>query len=85
MASTLFASDFKPRPYWWEAYEPAALPEITLPKSARVVIIGAGYAGLNAALELHREGLDCVVLDSHEPGFGGSSRNGGMVSASSKR
>ncbi|WP_395685059.1 NAD(P)/FAD-dependent oxidoreductase [Aestuariivirga sp.] len=80
MASTLFASDFKPRPYWWEAYEPAALPEITLPKSARVVIIGAGYAGLNAALELHREGLDCVVLDSHEPGFGGSSRNGGMVS-----
>jgi glycine/D-amino acid oxidase-like deaminating enzyme len=46
----------------------------------RVAIVGAGYAGLNAALELHREGIDCIVLDANEPGFGGSSRNGGMVS-----
>lgn len=80
MSGSIFTSDFKPRPFWWEAYEPRPLPDIALPKAARVVIIGAGYAGLNAALELHREGLDCLVLDSHEPGFGGSSRNGGMVS-----
>lgn len=80
MSNTIFTSDFKARPFWWEAYEPQPLPEVALPKSIRVVIIGAGYAGLNAALELHREGIGCIVLDANEPGFGGSSRNGGMVS-----
>jgi glycine/D-amino acid oxidase-like deaminating enzyme len=80
MSNTIFTSDFKARPFWWEAYEPRPLPEVALPKSIRVVIIGAGYAGLNAALELNREGIGCIVLDANEPGFGGSSRNGGMVS-----
>ncbi|PZF75444.1 FAD-dependent oxidoreductase [Aestuariivirga litoralis] len=80
MNSAIFTKDFKPRPFWWEAHEPKPLPEVDLPKQARVVIVGAGYAGLNAALELNREGLDCIVLDANEPGFGGSSRNGGMVS-----
>ncbi len=80
MSASIFTPDFKPRPFWWEAYQPTALTEIALPKSVRVSIVGAGYAGLNAALELHREGIDCIVLDANEPGFGGSSRNGGMVS-----
>jgi glycine/D-amino acid oxidase-like deaminating enzyme len=80
MPADIFHSDFKPRPYWWEAHEPKPLPERDVPKAARVAIIGAGYAGLSAALELEREGLDVVVLDANEPGFGGSSRNGGMVS-----
>jgi glycine/D-amino acid oxidase-like deaminating enzyme len=80
MRASIFHKDFKPRPYWWEAHEPKPLPQIDLPKETRVAIVGAGYAGLNAALELNREGLDCVVLDANEPGFGGSTRNGGMVS-----
>jgi glycine/D-amino acid oxidase-like deaminating enzyme len=80
MAHDIFHRDFKPRPYWWEAHAPVPLPEIELPRSTRVAIVGAGYAGLNAALELAREGLDCVVLDANEPGFGGSTRNGGIVS-----
>src|SRR5262245_33095598 len=80
MSSELFHRDFKPRPFWWEAHEPRPLPEVDLPKTTRVAIIGAGYAGLSAALELNREGLDCIVLDANEPGFGGSTRNGGMVS-----
>ena len=80
MRQAIFHTDFKARPFWWEAHEPKPLPDIVLPREARVVIVGAGYAGLNAALELNREGLDCIVLDANEPGFGGSSRNGGMVS-----
>ncbi|CAN5555339.1 FAD-dependent oxidoreductase [soil metagenome] len=80
MPSPIFHTDFKARPYWWEAYAPQALPERAVPAETRVAIIGAGYAGLSAALELHAQGLDCVVLDSNEPGFGGSTRNGGMVS-----
>jgi glycine/D-amino acid oxidase-like deaminating enzyme len=80
MPNAIFTKDFKARPYWWEAYAPQALPEAPLPKDVRVAIIGAGYAGLNAALELNRAGLDCIVLDTNEPGFGGSTRSGGMVS-----
>jgi len=80
MSTQIFHKDFKARPYWWEAHEPTALPEIALPKETRVAIIGAGYAGLNAALELNASGIDCIVLDANEPGFGGSTRNGGMVS-----
>ena len=80
MSTQIFASGFKPRPYWWEAHEPKPLPEIALPPKVRVAIVGAGYAGLNAALELNAQGIDCIVLDANEPGFGGSTRNGGMVS-----
>jgi glycine/D-amino acid oxidase-like deaminating enzyme len=80
MPSSIFHRDFKARPFWWEAYAPEALEPVDLPKEARVAIIGAGYAGLSAALALHDEGIDCVVLDAAEPGFGASTRNGGMVS-----
>jgi glycine/D-amino acid oxidase-like deaminating enzyme len=78
--NSIFSKDFKAKPYWWEAYQPVALPEITLPKEVPVAIIGAGYAGLNAAIELARNGVESLVLDAAEPGFGGSTRNGGLVS-----
>ncbi len=81
MNTAIFHKDFKAAPFWWEAHRPTALPEISLPREARVVIVGAGYAGLSAAIELSTQGLDCVVLDANEPGFGGSTRNGGMVSS----
>jgi glycine/D-amino acid oxidase-like deaminating enzyme len=80
MNTEIFHKDFKAQPFWWEAHKPSALPEIALPREARVVIVGAGYAGLSAALELTALGLECLVLDANEPGFGASSRNGGMVS-----
>jgi glycine/D-amino acid oxidase-like deaminating enzyme len=81
MKDVIFHQDFKAVPFWWEAHKPIALPEIKLPRESRVAIVGAGYAGLSAALELSKQGLDCVVLDANEPGFGGSTRNGGMVSS----
>ena len=80
MNTEFFHKDFKAQPFWWEAHRPTALPEIALPRETRVVIVGAGYAGLSAALELTALGLDCLVLDANEPGFGASTRNGGMVS-----
>ncbi len=42
MTRAIFHSDFKARPYWWEAYEPQPLPEIDLPKEVRVAVIGRG-------------------------------------------
>lgn len=75
----IFHPDFKPKPYWWEAYEPQALAPRELPKTARVAIVGAGYAGISAALELAKNGIEAVVIDAAEPGFGASSRNAGFV------
>ena len=59
---------------------PQSLPLFDLPKDVSVVVVGAGYAGLSAALELARQGVEALVLDAAEPGFGASTRSGGMVS-----
>jgi glycine/D-amino acid oxidase-like deaminating enzyme len=80
MSASIFHQDFKAKPFWWETYAPEALETADLPNEARVAIVGAGYAGLSAALALNDEGIDCIVLDAAEPGFGASTRNGGMVS-----
>ncbi|RTL93025.1 FAD-binding oxidoreductase [Ancylobacter aquaticus] len=47
--------------------------------TAQVVIIGAGYTGLSAALHLTEAGIDTVVLEASEIGWGASGRNGGQV------
>jgi glycine/D-amino acid oxidase-like deaminating enzyme len=76
----IFASDFKPAPYWWEAYRPVAGDLVDLPRTARVAIVGGGYAGLSTALELSKLGVDAVVLERGALGEGASTRNGGAVS-----
>ncbi|TNF18729.1 MAG: FAD-binding oxidoreductase [Rhodobacteraceae bacterium] len=47
--------------------------------TADVCIVGAGYTGLSAALELARAGRRVVVLEAHRVGFGASGRNGGQL------
>lgn len=76
----VFHAGFKAMPYWWEAYHPTATEPVDVPKSVRVAIVGGGYAGLSTALELARLGVDSVVLEAQELGFGASTRNGGGVS-----
>ena len=44
-----------------------------------VAIVGGGYTGLSTALHLAERGIDAVVLEAHEPGWGASGRNGGQV------
>lgn len=53
---------------------PAATGELT----ADVVVIGAGFTGLSAALHLAQGGVDVIVLDAVHPGWGASGRNGGF-------
>jgi glycine/D-amino acid oxidase-like deaminating enzyme len=76
------APGFKDAPYWWEAADPTAevADLLPLPDRTDVAIVGGGYAGLSAALELRRGGVDCTVFDAESIGFGASSRNGGMIS-----
>jgi glycine/D-amino acid oxidase-like deaminating enzyme len=76
----IFHPDFLPAPYWWDAYTPVAGELVEVPREARVAIVGGGYAGLAAALECVRHGIDAVVLEQGALGVGASTRNGGSVS-----
>ncbi len=72
--------DYERRPYW-HATMPAQ-PDRSgrdLPDTADVVVIGGGYAGITAARELARRGTKVTLLEAHTLGWGGSTRNGGIV------
>lgn len=67
-------------PLWTDQYpRPASLPISELPERADVAIVGSGYTGLNAAIELAKAGADVVVLEQETIGWGASSRNGTML------
>jgi glycine/D-amino acid oxidase-like deaminating enzyme len=73
------APDFREQCYWWDATPAPRLPQIPLPTRADVVVIGAGYTGLSAALQTARGGRDTVIIDAADAGWGCSTRNGGQV------
>ncbi len=75
----IFHREFKSRPFWWEACNPANYPKRDLPKETAVAIIGGGYTGLSAALELGKQGVECCVVDSGNPGHHASTRSGGII------
>lgn len=50
-----------------------------------VAVVGGGYSGLHAALTFAEAGLDVVLLEAGPLGYGGSGRNGGVVSAKFRR
>ena len=54
-------------------------PELQGDVVADVCVIGAGYTGLSAALELAQAGYKVVVLEAETIGWGASGRNGGQI------
>ncbi|MFY0610326.1 MAG: FAD-binding oxidoreductase [Hyphomicrobiaceae bacterium] len=57
-------------------------PQLTLLDGdidVEAVVIGAGFTGLSTALHLVQDGVDVVVLEAAEPGWGASGRNNGQV------
>ena len=47
--------------------------------TADVAIIGAGFTGISAALELAERGYKVTVLEANQVGWGASGRNGGQM------
>lgn len=45
--------------------------------TADVCVVGAGYTGLTTTLDLVKKGVNVVLLEAQEAGFGGSGRNAG--------
>ena len=58
-----------------EIAEPALSDDIV----ADVVVVGAGFAGLSAAIELAQRGYEVVVLEADRVCSGASGRNGGQA------
>ncbi|MEM9146264.1 MAG: FAD-binding oxidoreductase [Pseudomonadota bacterium] len=66
----------------WYAASAGPIPErprFEGEQRADVAVIGAGYAGLSAALHLAERGMDVVVLEANRVGWGASGRNGGQL------
>jgi glycine/D-amino acid oxidase-like deaminating enzyme len=67
--------------YWESSADPLNLPLLKLDNDATcdVAIIGGGFTGLSAAIELAENGVDVCVLEAGAIGWGASGRNGGFA------
>ncbi|WP_141456211.1 FAD-binding oxidoreductase [Pseudoxanthomonas sp. z9] len=68
-------------PSWYAASAAPLSPQPRLEGElqADVCILGAGYTGLSAALELAEAGYRVIVLEAERIGWGASGRNGGQA------
>ena len=67
-------------PFWWQDAPLEDSIQQAVETESDAVIIGAGYTGLTAALTLAKAGKSVQVFEKEQPGFGASSRNGGITS-----
>ncbi len=60
-------------------------PPLAGTQRADVIIVGAGYTGLNAAITLAEAGRTVVVVEQNRVGWGASGRNGGQLHSGQRR
>jgi gamma-glutamylputrescine oxidase len=65
--------------YWASQPEPAALAPLLGEQSCDVGVVGAGIAGLSAALHLAQRGYRVSVLEAQRMGWGASGRSGAQA------
>jgi glycine/D-amino acid oxidase-like deaminating enzyme len=79
------APSYRETPFWREGLQfPGPFEERELPREADAVVVGGGYTGVSAAIELARRGRSVTLLEKETLGFGASTRNGGITHASLK-
>jgi glycine/D-amino acid oxidase-like deaminating enzyme len=83
-AEDIFLADATTEPLWWRDAPPEPADVGPPPEQVDVAVIGSGYCGLAAALELARAGVRVAALDAGPLGGGASTRNGGMVGGAVK-
>ena len=59
--------------------EPIEFPSLIEKIESDVCIIGAGFTGINTAINLAKKGFDVVILETAKVGWGASGRNGGQL------
>lgn len=59
----------------------AAYSQLAEGISVDVAVIGGGYGGLSAALQIARNGGNVALLEANTIGLGGAGRNSGLVNA----
>ena len=67
--------------YAASANEQPHYPALETDIETDVCVVGGGFAGLSAAIELADRGYKVVVLEANHIGFGASGRNGGQIIA----
>lgn len=67
--------------YAASANEQPNYPQLQADIQADVCVVGGGFAGLSAAIELADRGYSVVVLEAKHVGWGASGRNGGQLIA----
>ena len=60
-------------------------PSLTEDLSADVCVIGGGFTGLSAALNLAEMGMSVVLLEAERIGYGASGRCGGLVGSGQRQ
>lgn len=60
-------------------------PRLQGAERADVCVIGGGFTGLSAALNLAEKGFDVVLLEAERVGWGASGRNGGLIGSGQRK
>lgn len=65
--------------YAASANDPRRRPALAGGESADVCVVGGGFTGISAALNLAERGYKVVLLEANRIGWGASGRNGGQI------
>lgn len=71
--------------YYDTATAIAPFPKLEGSVAADVCVVGGGYTGLSAAIELAESGMSVVLLESYRVGAGASGRNGGVLGSGQRK
>jgi gamma-glutamylputrescine oxidase len=76
-----YTSPISPGYSWYEATvgDRPEYPSLDGDRTCDVVIIGGGFTGLSAAVNLAKTGTNVVLIEQHRFGDGASGRNGGQL------